>query len=185
VVTRQGSAVTVTAISDLTASGVTVYYHWYVDGTYAEMTTSPTRTFYLSDGDQSNIEVIPTLDSLFDPIANAPIAYPDRRVITWHRSLSSDVDHYRVEQEIGESASWAEIGRVSHDDGQWYYTFVTERLTDLTTYAWRIVPVDTSGNETTPGAASIAASQFVRVPDAPEYTATFDDGTDKVTFAAG
>ncbi len=87
--------VAVTATSDL--SGL-VYYHWYRDGAYVATTTAGNMEFRLEAGDQARIEVFDTNDPDYDPAANTPDEYPARRTLWWLRSLSSDVDHYRVEE---------------------------------------------------------------------------------------
>jgi hypothetical protein len=57
----------------------------------------------------------------------------------------------------------------------------TPRLDDLTTYTWRVIPIDAVGNEGTP--LEIESESVVRRPDPPAFTATFDDGTSTVEFA--
>jgi hypothetical protein len=64
--------------------------------------------------------------------------------------------------------------------GQWSYSWATGRLTDLTQYAWRIVPVDGDGNDGTP--LALPLETIVRVPDAPSFGVSVAAGI--VTFAA-
>lgn len=155
------------------------FYHWYVDGVYVGVTRDPRWQLYLSDGEQAHVEVIDTIDGAFDPVAGAPAAYPSQRTLWWCRSLSTDVASYRVEQQQ-DGGSWTAIATVHAVAEQWDYRHLTERLVDLAEYAWRVIPVDQAGNDGT--AISLSAVTVVRWPDAPEWTFSFDAGTDLVTI---
>jgi len=176
--TRFRNITTVAVISDLSG---TVYYHWYLDGAYIASTTRPTYSFVLEQGEQARIEVQDTTDPNYDPIANAPAGYPARRTLWWIRSTEGDVDYYKVEQKK-DSGQWSTIGIVRHDNREWAYSFLTPRLEDLATYTWRIIPVDTAGNEGTP--QTIGPETVVRTPDAPRFAISFDPSTTRVTFSA-
>ena len=176
--TRLGDTTVVTVTSDLTD---TIYYHWYVDGQWVGMTTQPSRGFQVSAGEQLRVECLDTNDADYDYTANAPEGWPARKTLWWVRSLATDVDHYRIDQQE-DGGAWETIGRVWPVLGQWSYRHTTERLTDLAVYSWRILPVDAAGNE---GAATtIGPEQIVRAPDAPAFAAAFDPDTRRVTFAA-
>ena len=164
---RSGSATTVTVVSSLSG---TIYYYWYVDGSFAGYTTSPSRSFYVSSV-QSVIDVIDYNDPSFDYISNAPKGYPATRTIVWVRSISSSARTYRIEQKIG-SGSWLSIGVVSVDITLWNYQFITPRLLDLTTYSWRVIPVDFFGNDGTP--IEIDNEYIVRTPDAPSFSVSLN-----------
>jgi len=176
--TRHGTITSVTVTSDLSG---TIYYHWYRDGVHVAATESATYWFVLQDQESLRIEVFDTNDADFDPIANAPDGWPARRTIWWVRSTATDVHHYRVDQKLGAGA-WSQIAVVYPETDIWSYSVVTPRLTDLSSYTWRIVPVDAAGNDGT--ALEIGTEKIVRTPDAPEFTVSFDSGTTKVTFAA-
>lgn len=175
---RHGRVTKVTVISDLSG---TIYYHWYLDGAWLGVTTDPNFTLYLEPNEQATLICIDTNDVDFDGVANAPAGYPARRALWWNKSTEADVDHYRVEYAAGQSppASWTLIGTV-RDDGRWSYQMLSPRLDDLTWYWFRIVPVDATGNEGT--AIEIGPEKIVRTPDAPSYSATYDDGTQEVAF---
>lgn len=158
------------------------YFHWYVDGVYAGVTRDPRWELYLSDGEQAHVEVIDTVDVTFDPVAEAPAAYPSRRTLWWNRSLSTDVASYRVEQQQ-DGGSWTVIATVHVVADQWNYQVVTEPLVDLASYNWRLVPVDRAGNDGT--AINWDGETVVRWPDAPEWVLAFDGGTDRVTISEG
>jgi len=175
---RTGNVTTVLVHTVLTG---TVYYHWYLNGVYVGVTRSPRRSFYVADEEQADIEVIDTIDVDFDPVASAPAAYPDRRTLWWVRSVdAAGAESYRVEQQK-DGGNWTEVATLDALEGQWTYEYITARLDDLASYAWRVIPVDRAGNDGT--AITLDAELVVRTPDAPEYTATFDSGTDRVTFA--
>ncbi len=78
--------------------------------------------------------------------------------------------------------TWETIGIVPHDEAQWVYSLLSPRLDDLADAEFRVVPVDKAGNDGT--ALALSAERIVRTPDAPDFTATFDSGTTKITFAA-
>ena len=172
-----GDIVTITVVSDLVGD---VRYYWYVDGAFFAMTTGASFSTRLEPGEPARIECVDTLSTTFDPVSGAPLAYPARRNLFWVRSPSTDVDHYRVEQQVNEG-EWTEIARLGNDVFAWTYQHLTGRLTDLAAYAWRIVPVDTAGNDGT--AVAIAASTIVRTPDGPAFDIAFDEETSKVTFS--
>lgn len=169
---------TVTVTSDLSG---TIYYHWYIDGAYIASTMSPAYSFYLAEDECVRVTCIDTNNASYDAIANAPAGYPARRSLWWVRSIDSDVSHYRVEQNK-DAAGWTEIGIVHHDDTQWSYSFLTEPLTDLSSYQWRVYPVDAAGNDGT--VITLGAETVVRTPDAPDFTISFDGDTDTVTYTA-
>ncbi len=175
---RDGNITTVTAVSNL--AGV-VYYYWYVDGTYVTRTTAPGYSFYLDEDDQARVDVLASNDPYFDYVANAPPGYPARRSIWWVRSTDADVKYYRVEQNK-DAAGWVNIGLVSHDSTEWSYHLLSPRLVDLSTYQWRVIPVDEAGNDGT--ALTLDSEKVIRCPDSPDFAYSYDGGTTKVTFSA-
>ena len=172
--------------SDIAATTV-VYFHWYIDGVHIAETTSGRYSFYLPSGDQVRVEVLDTTDRDFDPVANAPAGYPARRELLWTRNTDARVSHYRIEQQK-DGGAWTILARVREKIGVWEHRYRTARLTDLATYSWRIVPVDITSGGTSAGndgtVLTIGPEKIVRTPDAPNFTATLDDATQKVTFAA-
>ena len=173
---RLGQATRVTVTSDLAG---TVYYHWYLDGSWIASTRAAERLFVLPPDDQARVEVIDTTDADFDPLANAPAGFPARRTLWWLRSLDLDAERYRVEQKVGSDA-WSELAEVVPLPTQWSMEYLTPRLDDLSVYRWRITPVDAAGNDGT--ARLIGPEKIVRRPDAPRFTISFDEGTTRVTF---
>lgn len=173
---RFGNVTIATATSTL---GAGAFYFWYLSGSYAGRTRTPSQQFYLEAGDQERLAVLDSLDPNFDPILNAPADYPARRTITWQRSFSTDIEHYRVEQQT-DGGDWSVLTRISDTGAAWEYSWTTARLTDLTEYVWRVIPVDQAGNDGTP--ISTTSTKLVRRPDAPNFTATFNAGGSTVTF---
>ena len=102
-----------------------------------------------------------------------------RKTLWWIRSLASDVDHYRIDQSV-DGGAWEELATVRVINDQWAYQYTTGPLTDLATYTWRIVPVDTAGSDGTP--KTVGPEKIVRTPDAPAFEVSFDADTRKVTF---
>lgn len=163
-----------TTISDV------VWYCWYLDGAYVGKTSVPTRSFHVPAGEQLRLEVIPTADTYFDPIANAPDGYPASRTLWWIRSLASDVAQYRVDQREA-AGDWTTLAVMPDEADRWEFFLTTGRLQDLTEYTWRIVALDAAGNEST--ATVIGPERIVRTPDAPNFTAEYDPETELVAFA--
>ena len=176
--TRFGTTTTVEVTSDLSG---TIFYHWYADGAYLGMTTTPARTFALEYDEMIRVECQDTTDADYDPIANAPDGWPARRSIFWTRSTDTDAAGYRVEQKAG-AGDWTEIGRIHQNATAWSFAVLSPRLTDLTVYQWRVVPMDAAGNDGTP--ITLDAETVVRTPDAPDFEFTYDEDTDQITFAA-
>lgn len=173
---RSGVTTTVFVTSSLDSPT----YYWYLDGAYVGFTAGASRTFILSPGDQVSVEAIDSTDPTFDPIANTPAAYPSRRAIEFFRTLSP-VASYLVEQKAGTGA-WTAIATIPDDGRTWRYQTLSARLADLTSYAWRVTARDAAGNSSAP--VALAAETIVRIPDAPNFTATFEAGADQVLFAA-
>jgi len=176
--TRTGNCTTVTVTSDLSGA---IYFHWYIDGAFVATTRSPSRSFFLELGEQVRIEALDTTDPDYDPIANAPAGYPARRSIWWVRSTDSDVKRYRVEMQKNGGA-WSTVAIVNHRPGVWMYRALTGRLDDLSSYVFRVIPIDAAGNDGT--AVTLETEKIVRTPDAPAFTISFDEPTAKVTFSA-
>jgi len=121
-------------------------------------------------------------DADADPAALAPTGQaPATRLLWWIRSLSADVEHYRVEQQA-DGGDWDLVATVAHDARAWSYEHRTGRLDDLTEYEWRVVPVDLAGNDGEPVATEVQV--VVRVPDAPLFDIAFDEETGRVEYEA-
>lgn len=178
---RSGDTTIITVVSDLTGL---VYYHWYVDGQYAATTTAPTWSLTLEEGEQVRVEVVDTNDAEVDPLDVAPEGYSARRSLWWTRSESLDAVHYRVVQVRpqfgGEETIIAEIPAPAD---QWSFSLLTPRLNDGQLYEWWVYPYDVAGNQGT-RIRLIPLSAVLRTPDAPNFTATYAAGTQRVTFAA-
>jgi hypothetical protein len=176
--TRFDAITIVTVVSSLTSP---VYYHWFVDGAWVGVTRDdPSYALRVPPGEQRRVECVDTNDADADPATLAPADQaPATRLLWWIRSLATDLDHYRVEQQAA-GGDWELLATVAHDARAWSYEHRTERLADLTAYAWRVVPVDRAGNQGTPVATE--AETIVRTPDAPIFAVAFDPDTDTVTF---
>lgn len=181
--TRIGGITRVTVTSTLTPP---VYYHWWLDGSWVASTgTDPTFTFSQEPGTQTRIEVLDTTDANETPedlaLSRGLVSWPGRRTLWWVRSTDTSVLSYRVEQNKA-SGGWVSLATIPRDGEAWSYAFVTDRLDDLTNYEWRVYPVDAAGNDGT--VIALGIEKIVRWPDSPDFTATFDAGTTKVTFSA-
>lgn len=163
----------------VTSSLSDAYYHWYLEGSWLGVTRTGEFSLVVEDGEQAYIVCQDTTDPAYDPIANAPSGYPARRTLSWVASADSDIDYYRVEQNK-DAGGWTSLGTVQ-DDGSWYYSFTTARLADLSSYQFRVVPVDEAGNDGT--AITWSADTIVRRPDAVDFDVTFNSPATTVTFS--
>ena len=169
----------VTEVTVSTSMADVLSYHWYLDGAWVGKTSGPTKSFMLGESEQLRLTAVPTTDPDFDPIAHAPAGWPGRRTLWWVRSIETDVATYRVEQQAAGGA-WETLAEIPQNPGQWDFSFVTDRLDDLTEYTWRITPIDAAGNEGDP--ITVGPENIVRTPDAPKFTIEFDEQTQTVEF---
>jgi len=158
------------------------YYHWYQNGSFIRTTRENSCGFRLDYGEQAIIACIDTAYENFDPIANAPEGYPAVYTLYFIRSLSTDVKEYVV-QYREEGGSWADLGKVVHDEAIWEHTFESPKLNDKTTYEFQAVPYDVLDNEGTP--ITITDIYIRRVPDAPDFSASYSQVTNKITWSLG
>lgn len=168
-----------TEVTVTTSLANVCWYCWYVDGAFVGKTTGPRKSFHVPAGEQFRLEVIPTANADFDPIANAPLGFPTRRTLWWTRGLDADTAKYRIEQREGEG-DWTSIAEIPQKTNGWDFSTTTGRLADLTEYTWRIVPVDVAGNDGTP--VTIGPELIVRTPDAPNFTIEYQPETETVLF---
>ena len=170
----------VTLVTVTSSLSGTVYFHWWLDGVYQGATTDGRWHCYVVPGQQATVDVIDTTDEDFDPLTEGPAVYPARRTVWWLRSLDGDVAAYRIEQQQ-DGGDWGTVGTVSREGDRWWYSLTTDRLEDLSDYAWRVVAIDQAGNESEPEA--IDEETIVRTPDGVLFDATLNVDT-TVTFTA-
>lgn len=153
--------------------GPPVFFAWYLDGAFLSITAVGQKDFQISPGDQARVDVLDTTDPAFDPIANAPTAYPARRSLWWVRSLSVDVDYYLVEQQAG-GGQFQTMARVPQTPEAWALGWTSPRLTDVLNHTWRVTPYDAAGNAGT--SKTFGPEKVVRRPDAPNFTVSASGG---------
>jgi hypothetical protein len=172
--TRHGDVTRVLVTSDLTAP---VWFHWWLDGIYRGSTPTGSKSFQLAKGDQARLEVVDTIDADFDPESDGPDVYGARRTIGWIRSLDPTCVKYRIDEQKAGGA-WTAVAWIQAELGRWYYTWTSDRLDDLTEYAWRVVALDDAGNET---ALAAVTDLVVRTPDSPAFE--IDWAEEELTFS--
>jgi hypothetical protein len=166
-----GGTTTVTASSTLTPP---VYFFWFLNGVFLNQTTDPTWTFRPDAGEQCFVEVHDDTNPAYDPSTFVSAAAPGRRLLQWIRSLDAACAAYEIQQAVNGGA-WTTIAVVAADPLVWQYSYTTDPLTDLASYAWQILPLDAAGRAGT--AVSISPEIIVCTPAAPTWTATFASGT--------
>jgi hypothetical protein len=90
-----------------------------------------------------------------------------------------DVAKYSIEQQQ-DGGDWTVLDELPAPSGQWDFFYTTPRLADLSSYAWRITPIDAAGNPGT--VTTFTAEIFVRQPDAPAFSVAFNPSPLTVTF---
>lgn len=186
-VDRRDRTTEVVVSSDLVAgAGQVLKFYWYVDGRYVgeshaneDGSTSARRAFPLfgSKANQVTIDVVDSVDAAFDPVANRPDGYPVTRLVTWRRSLDPDVETYEVS--IDDGGGSVVVGVVDHAPRQWWYQWRSPVLDDLTSYTFTVTA---RGRNRNLGTAAQVAELIVRVPQPPDFSLAWDDGTQRVTF---
>lgn len=182
--TQFGNLVQVTAVNP--SGGSDWFYYWFVDGQCVGRTAGPEFSFRLDDDDAVELSCRASTSADYELAAIAPDAFPARRTLEWTAADAGDddVSLYRVQQATGASTpgsgDWETLADVPRR-GQWRYLYLSERLSDLTWYWWRVLPVDVSGNAGT--ALVIGPEYVVRRPEKQDFSMTFDDATQRVTIA--
>jgi hypothetical protein len=139
-------------------------------------TTTDTSKVFQSDAYEP--PVIEVQDST--EFANEPLTmeYPPNVTLQW-RGIAGAA-RYLVEQYVG--AAWvAVVGGNVPETKRGYVTFPTQFLTDCTTPKFRVTPYDINGYA---GTAVEFEAFFVRLPDTPAVTMTYDADTGDLTIAA-
>lgn len=150
---------------------------WFFDGALHSVTAA--RELVAAVSGTVHIEALATRSAARDQTQLGRVPRTRQRTLEWLKS-TDDVDEYHLEWATGAVGdTWARFATVT-STGQWAYQHKTPVLADGTTYRFRVVPVK-AGNRGT--AAAWPAREIVRYPDTPAWTATFDEGTERVTFS--
>lgn len=144
-------------------------YRVHVDGVLASTQTAASFDITVDDNWQPVVEV---LDDSSDPQP----AFPAQLVLGWR--TDSDAAEYRIEQKV--AGVWTEHATVARSSAA-YQSYTTPALADQTTHEWRVIPIDTAGND---GTAIAFSTLMVRHPDIPDVSFAYSAGTGKVTISA-
>lgn len=174
-VRREGDWLRVGVASNLGAAG---RYVWFLDAHFARMATAGEQSFRLPPGRLLEISVWATVWRAFPGAALRPPAWPATRLLQWVRSVGDDVVHY-LAQYKPDGGSWSTCQRVRYQAGTWQYEARTPALPEGD-YELQALPVDQQGNEGSPLVLDVGT--IVRRPEQVAFTATWDQGTGKVTF---
>ena len=147
-------------------------FYWYVDGILIDSSNQPFRTFEIGAGEQGQIEI------LDDPDATPSAVYPGRVLLTWHPDpANADIENWRVDEYV--DGDWTE--RITTPATQWGQEWTSRYLEDNSTHRFRVVPLGANSIE---GVAREFSVLMVRLPDLPDVTYSYDDGTGAVTATA-
>ena len=175
---RAGAGWLLTATSDL---GAGACFYWFIDGRLAAQTSrqalSVTRQLATA------VEVLASRHNDLDPTRWAARHREREFVLEWVRPTDG-AEQYRIEQAEGSSGgSWTALATVP-DERHWLHRYTTPRLSDLSWWRFRVVPI-TAGNDGTP--LEFAARFVGGRPDAPAYDVTYNavNGRATVTLPTG
>ena len=147
-------------------------FYVYQNGALVLSTTGTSYVFHIEEGDTLSVEVL-------DVAATEPqYGMPGRQTLCWYPI--SDAVSYRIDEQV--ASVWTERQTIL-DENQAFFRWRTRHLEDETTHEFRVVGIDTSGND----GSKVAWFRFlmVRHPDLPTVAYTYNGATPKtVTIAA-
>lgn len=124
----------------------------------------------VGEGEQPYVQVID------DDVSREDYAFPGSMTLAWQAKAGAV--SYRVDEWV--ASEWIERETVA-DRGEGAFVHLTHWLDDATTYQWRVVPIDSTGND---GTALEFEFTFVRHPDVPDVTYPVDASGNLVVTAA-
>lgn len=116
----------------------------------------------LDDEEPPPLEIIDSADTSTPEC----LTYPPFSVLQWRGN--ADASYYIVQQYVG--STWTTYGEPTVENGAGYYKVSTGPLADVTTHNWRVLPVDSEGNQGDPVTFEIF---MVRNPAPPRITCTY------------
>lgn len=137
------------------------FYIW-VNGDLVAETLETSYEVSVPIGDQLQFDVFD------DPDDEPTDYYPTRLTLRWEGRDGANT--YRVDQYTG--GQWVAKSIHPHRVSNLYH-YVTGVLDDVTTYQFRVVPIDAEGRS---GTALSFTAEMVRYPDEPAQTMTFTAG---------
>lgn len=147
--------------------GGTPTFYIYLDGILVALTIRTNHIISISPDEQVMIEILDTTDAPSQ-------VFPGKIRLCWFAVDSAN--YYHVDEYI--DSVWTERARI--DDNSGYMNFDSRFVEDGQNHRFRIVAVDSSGNESTAAELIVLC---VRHPDGPDVDYSYDDGTGKVTIS--
>jgi len=157
-----------------TWTGTEPFYVWR-DGVLVLDGVSDTETI-IEGTDAEEPPAIQVLDSTEtdDPLT---VAYPPFGLLQWRGDAA--VSYYRVDRYVG--AAWVTYITVGESGDGGYYSAKTPALVDAVAAQWRIIAVDSVGNESEPLPFTFSITKH---PDPPVIDMSYSDGTGLLTIEA-
>ena len=147
-------------------SGATFYI--YRDREFLTATRAGSMQFRVVPGEYLLIDV-------FDSSGDSPdYAAPGRVYLCWFEVSGSA--SYLVQERVG--AYWQDRESVP-DDGDGFFRYLTRYLEDATTTEFRVLPVDSAGNQ---GTSTLFTVVQVRHPEIPDVAYAYDSATATVAI---
>lgn len=147
-------------------------YRVFMDG--IEVSRQVTETFDV----QSDANFQPVIEVLDNASDQPTPAFPGYLVLGWKNV--AEAAEYRIEKYNG--STWDEVATVAVDETNDWQTFGTGLIDDETTHQYRVIPIDTPGND---GTALSFTVLMVRYPDVPDVDFVYDgSGPKTVTIDA-
>lgn len=155
-------------------------YHVYRSGkdVYGRPVTFTSATFINDDNEEPPI--IEVIDSTQTSANVQTFLYPTYAILQWRGAAWAQ--YYRVELKSTDgngTVFYTEKQKIAHRTIG-YYTFATGDLDDETDYDWRVVAIDSQGNENPVHYQFF----FVRSPAAPSISLSYSAATGNLTVAA-
>ena len=145
------------------------YYIW-LDGELLEATAAESVDLTVGGDWQPVVDV-------FDSASDAPeYVSSGRTALCWWPAEGAG--SYRVEEYV--ASAWVQRASIA-DGGAGFFSWLSRVLEDVTTHEFRVVAIDSAGND---GASTSFSVLMVRHPDVPGVSYSYDSDTNKVAVAA-
>ena len=145
-------------------------YRVYLDGVLVS-TQTVASSVLRAEGTAPILEILDVPDDV------AADAFPDHFTLGW--ITSTNTSRYRIEKYS--NGAWTATATVAASSDPWQ-SWSTPRQDDETSVQWRIVPIDSAGND---GTATAFTETMVRNPDIPSVSFAWNgSGSNTVTVTA-
>ncbi len=144
-------------------------YYIYLDGVLVHAAvTFETMEIAVADGQARTLEIFDTISHTPTPVQLGAVS------LRWY--ATTDASAYRIDEYVANA--WVERTQIT-DGGEWFFSWRSRNLEDVTSHRFRVVPL----LDDEEGTAQEMYFFMVRKPDGPGVDYSYDSGTGKVTIA--